>query len=45
MYGEMYRVLAHVGQDGMPHAFAEQFAAAYARREEEFRVGAKDKAG
>jgi type VI secretion system protein len=45
MYGEMYRVLAHVGQDGMPHAFAEQFAEAYARREEEFRVGGKEKTG
>ncbi len=45
MYGEMYRVLAHVGQDGMPHAFAEQFAEAYARKEEEFRVGGKEKAG
>jgi type VI secretion system protein len=45
MYGEMYRVLAHVGQDGLPHAFAEQFAEAYARREEEFRTGGKEKTG
>jgi type VI secretion system protein len=34
MYGEMFRVLAQPGPDGLPHAFAEDFAAAYARHAE-----------
>jgi type VI secretion system FHA domain protein len=33
MYAEMFRVLAQPGADGLPHAFAEEFAAAYARHE------------
>ena len=37
MYGEFYRVLAQMSPDGLPHAFAEHFAAAYETASEELR--------
>jgi type VI secretion system protein len=37
MYAELFRVLAYAGPDGLPHAFAESFAEAYARQDEELK--------
>lgn len=39
MYAELFRVLAYAGPDGLPHAFAESFAEAYARQDEELKKG------
>jgi type VI secretion system protein len=39
MYAELFRVLAYAGTDGLPHAFAESFAEAYARQDAELRTG------
>ena len=41
MYGEFYRVLAQMSPDGLPHAFAEHFAAAYETANEELREKSK----
>ena len=40
LYTELYRVLAQVSSDGLPHAFAEEFARAYETASEELREAA-----
>jgi type VI secretion system protein len=41
MYGEFYRVLAQLAPEGLPHAFAEDFAKAYEAASEDMREKAK----
>ena len=41
MYGDYYKVLAQMAPEGLPHAFAEDFAKAYETASEELREKAK----
>jgi type VI secretion system protein len=43
LYAELFRVLSHTGGDGLPHAFSEAFAEAYARHEETLREAREEK--